>query len=122
VYDQRRDALVIPRSALIDEDGETAVFVIERGADKPVEPKEVKPKPGDAVAAETGKRAQPQLVAKRRVVKVGYVQDDRVEIREGLKAGERVITLGRDAVRDGSEVQVLPASTSPANATAATSE
>ncbi|MGH8213760.1 MAG: efflux RND transporter periplasmic adaptor subunit [Rhodanobacteraceae bacterium] len=122
VYDQRRDALVIPRSALIDEDGETAVFVIERGAPKPVKPKEVKPKPGDAVAAETGKSAQPELVAKRRVVKVGYVEGDRVEIRGGLKVGERVITLGRDAVRDGSEVQVLAPSAADSKTTASAAE
>ena len=35
------------------------------------------------------------------------VRLDRVEIRDGLKDGERVITLGRNAVRDGTEVQVL---------------
>jgi membrane fusion protein (multidrug efflux system) len=122
VYDQRRDALVIPRSALIDEDGETAVFVIERGATKPSKPKAVKPKPGDAVAAETGKPAQPELVAKRRVVKIGYVDGDRVEIRDGLKPGERVITLGRDAVRDGSEVQVLPPSASNSNTNTSAAE
>ena len=29
VYDQRHDALVVPRSALVEEDGESAVFVIE---------------------------------------------------------------------------------------------
>lgn len=34
VYDQRRSALVIPGSALIDEDGQTAVFVVERGTAK----------------------------------------------------------------------------------------
>ena len=30
VYDHREDALTIPRSALIEEDGETAVFVVEK--------------------------------------------------------------------------------------------
>lgn len=58
-------------------------------------------------------------MAKRRIVKIGYVDGDRVEIRDGLKPGERVITLGRDAVRDGSEVQVLQSSTSSATASAA---
>jgi len=122
VYDQRRDALVIPRSALIDEDGETAVFVIERGATKPAKPRAIKPKPGDAVAAETGKPVQPELVARRRVVKIGYIDGDRVEIRTGLEPGERVITLGRDAVRDGSEVQVLPSSASNTNTSASNAE
>ncbi|MCE5232444.1 MAG: efflux RND transporter periplasmic adaptor subunit [Mizugakiibacter sp.] len=106
VYDQRRDALVIPRSALIEEDGETAVFVVERGAPpKPVAP--ARGKPGEAVAAERKPPAAPTLVAKRRMVKIGYADGSRVEIRDGLKPGERVITIGRNAVRDGTEVQVL---------------
>jgi membrane fusion protein (multidrug efflux system) len=113
VYDQRRDALVIPRSALMDEDGETAVFVVEPGKAKPKPvDKQVKPKPGDAIAAEPNK---PVLVAKRRTVQIGYVDGDRVQIVSGLKTGERVITLGRDAVRDGSEVQVLAPSVATAN-------
>lgn len=106
VYDQRRDALVIPRAALIEEDGETAVFVLERGAPpKPAAP--TKGKPGEAVAAESKLPAAPVLVAKRRVVKIGYADGSRVEIRDGLKPGDRVITIGRNAVRDGTEVQVL---------------
>lgn len=123
VYDQRRDALVIPRSALMDEDGETAVFVVEQGKakSKPVDRK-VKPKPGDAVAAEPAKPAQPVLVAKRRTVQIGYADGDRVQIVSGLKPGDRVITLGRDAVRDGSEVQVLAPSPVNANTTATAAE
>jgi membrane fusion protein (multidrug efflux system) len=123
VYDQRRDALVIPRSALMDEDGETAVFVVEAGKakPKPVE-KKVKARPGDAVAAEPNKPAQPVLVAKRRTVQIGYVDGDRVEIRGGLKPGDRVITLGRDAVRDGSEVQVLAPGAASAGTTTTAAE
>lgn len=121
VYDQRRNALVIPRSALIDEDGETAVFVVAQGPAKKTAPPAVKPKPGDAVAAEV-KPVQPDLVAKRRTVKIGYVDGDRVEIRDGLQPGERVITLGRDAVRDGSEVQVLASGAAPATTAATDAE
>ena len=123
VYDQRRDALVIPRNALMDEDGETAVFVVERGTAKSKSSdKNAKPKPGDAIAAEPKKPAAPVLVAKRRTVQIGYVDGDRVEIRAGLKPGDRVITLGRDAVRDGSEVQVLAPSVVKADTTVSTAE
>lgn len=121
IYDQRRNALVIPRSALIDEDGETAVFVVAQGPAKKTAPPAVKPRAGDAMAAEV-KSAQPNLVAKRRTVKVGYVDGDRVEIRDGLQPGERVITLGRDAVRDGSEVQVLASGAAPAASAATDTE
>jgi membrane fusion protein (multidrug efflux system) len=110
VYDQRHDALVVPRSALVEEDGESAVFVIEpapaKKADDKDAPKDTKAKPGEAVAAEK-KPEVPLFVAKRRVVKTGYSESDRVEVRDGLQDGERVITIGRNAVRDGTEVTVL---------------
>jgi len=40
-------------------------------------------------------------------VKIGYSDGDKVEIRSGLDSGTRVITVGRNAVRDGTAVQVL---------------
>lgn len=110
VYDQRHDALVVPRQALVEEDGESAVFVIEPAPPKKADDKakEAKPKakPGEAVAAEK-KPDMPLFVAKRRVVKTGYSESDRIEVRDGLKDGERVITIGRNAVRDGTEVTVI---------------
>lgn len=112
VYDERHDALVVPRSALVEEDGESAVFVVEPAPAKPAKKDakkaEPKGKPGEAVAAEA-KPEQPLFVAKRRTVKVGYADGDRVEIRDGLASGERVITIGRNAVRDGTEVTLLQA-------------
>jgi membrane fusion protein (multidrug efflux system) len=109
VYDQRHDALVVPRSALVEEDGESAVFVIEPAPPKKADDKAKdapKAKAGEAVAAEK-KPDVPLFVAKRRVVKTGYSESDRVEVRDGLKDGERVITIGRNAVRDGTEVTVI---------------
>jgi membrane fusion protein, multidrug efflux system len=112
VYDQRHDALVVPRSALVEEDGESSVYVIEPAPPKKVDAKDKnkdapKAKAGEAVAAENAKAVAPLFVAKRRVVKTGYTESDRVEVRDGLKDGERVITIGRNAVRDGTEVTVL---------------
>jgi membrane fusion protein (multidrug efflux system) len=104
-YDQRHDALVVPRASIVEEDGESSVFVIEAAPAKPVET--VKGKPGEAVAAETAKPKAPTFVARRRTVKTGYSEGDRIEIREGLRNDERVITIGRNAVRDGTEVQVI---------------
>lgn len=117
-YDQRHDALVVPRAAIVEEDGESSVFVIEPAPVKPATPSAVKAKPGEAAAAERAKPAPPAFVAKRRIVKTGYADGDRIEIRDGIQDGERVITIGRNAVRDGTEVQVLD--TPPVAATAAT--
>jgi membrane fusion protein (multidrug efflux system) len=41
------------------------------------------------------------------LVKIGYSDGDRVEIRGGVDEGARVITVGRNAVRDGTDVQVI---------------
>jgi len=120
VYDHRDEALTIPRSALIEEDGETAVFVVDTAPVKAPAADTDKSKDGDkskAVAKDAGKDAKaivattPGLVAHRKLVKIGYSDGDKVEIRSGLDAGTRVITVGRNAVRDGTAVQVLDTST-----------
>ena len=75
-YDQRADALVVPRLALLD-DGEPAVFRVREG-----------------------------MVA-RVPVKLGYAEGPWVEIRDGLAAGDQVVTAGKVALRDGTAVQVI---------------
>ena len=123
-YDQRHDALVVPRNAIVEEDGENSVYVIEPAPAKPAKDEKgktaekAKGKSGEAVAAES-KPALPGFIAKRRVVKVGYAEGDRIEIRDGLADGERVITIGRNAVREGTEVQVLENATRSPDAMAA---
>jgi len=77
-YDQRANALVVPRVALLD-DGDPAVFAVRDGK------------------------------AARVPVKVGYVDGEWIEVREGLKAGEQVVTAGKVALREGSAVQVIGA-------------
>lgn len=73
------NALVIPRVALLSEDGTSAVYVVA----------------GGRVA--------------RKSVKVGFTGDGRSEILDGLSAGDQVITLGQNAVREGSLVEVVNA-------------
>lgn len=121
VYDQRADALTVPRSALIEEDGETAVFVVEKATEKPADDASKKDgakkadvkvadaKPADAAKSDDKKPIAPGLVAHRKLVKVGYSEGDKVEIRSGIDEGTQVITVGRNAVRDGTAVQVLNA-------------
>ena len=111
VYDHHDEALTIPRSALIEEDGETAVFVVDVAPPKPADADK---KNGDKAKKDAGKDKDtnavalaPGFVAHRRLVKVGYSDGDKVEIRSGVDAGTRVITVGRNAVRDGTAVQVL---------------
>lgn len=73
-WQNRRDVLVIPEAALIDEDGETSVYVVENGE------------------------------AIRRVVQTGIRAGGRVEILEGLTAEDRIVLNGQSRIRDGSRV------------------
>jgi membrane fusion protein, multidrug efflux system len=92
-YDQRADALVVPRIALLDDEGDPAVFAIRAGK------------------------------AVRVPVKLGYLDGAWAEIRSGIKLGEKVVVAGKTALRDGSLVQVLDTKTDAqvANAAAKTS-
>lgn len=78
-YDQRADALVVPRVALLDDEGDPAVFAVK-----------------------SGKSA-------RVPVKLGYIDGQWAEIRSGLAEGAQVVVAGKTALRDGTEVQVIGA-------------
>ncbi|MBN8223330.1 MAG: efflux RND transporter periplasmic adaptor subunit [Xanthomonadales bacterium] len=89
-YDQRADALVVPRAALLEDGGEPAVYVVRDGK------------------------------AARTPLKLGYDDAGWVEVREGLQAGDAVVVAGKAALREGSAVQVLgQAEPTPAPAPAA---
>jgi membrane fusion protein (multidrug efflux system) len=76
-YDQRADALVIPRNALLDDEAQPAVYTVRDGK------------------------------AARTPVTLGYVDGEWVEVRGGLKQGDPVVTAGKVALREGSPVQVI---------------
>ena len=76
----RPSAIVIPNDALVPEGEAFKVFVVDA-----------------------------EGVAHAREVKVGGKSDAGVEIVEGLKAGERIVTHGAYAVSDSAKVQPLTA-------------
>ena len=81
VYDERVDALTMPRVALLEDEGEPAVFVVRENK------------------------------AVRVPVELGYVNGELAEVRSGLVEGDDVVTAGKVAIRDGSEVEIInPAS------------
>ena len=82
-YDQRADALVIPRSALLEDDDSAAVYTVRDGK------------------------------AVRVPVTLGYIDGNLIEIRDGLQAGEPVVTAGKVALREGSAVQVIGEAPAP---------
>jgi membrane fusion protein (multidrug efflux system) len=76
-YDQRTDALVVPRVALLDDEGDPAVFAVKSGK------------------------------AVRVPVKLGYLDGQWAEVRSGLKVGDQVVTAGKVALREGSPVTIV---------------
>ncbi len=76
-YDQREDALVVPRRALLEDGGEPAVFVVREGK------------------------------ASRVALELGYSDGGWVEVRKGLDEGDQVVVAGKAALREGTVVQVL---------------
>ncbi len=79
VYDQRPNALKIPRSALLEESGGTSVFVVEDG------------------------------VAKRRIVQTGYSESGMVEILDGLDDADSIVTVGQIGLKDDTKVTIINA-------------
>jgi len=76
VAERREGVPVVPREALVERGGRKVVFVL-RG----------------------------QQVDRREVV-AGLGDDDVVEIRQGLAAGERIVVRGLETLTDGTRVQV----------------
>jgi membrane fusion protein (multidrug efflux system) len=84
VFGSRDNALVIPEEAIIPQGGRTFVVKVVAG-DKP-----------DA------------LISQRVPVKVGLRQPGKVEILEGLSAGDTVVTAGHQRLqKDGTSVRVV---------------
>ena len=79
-YDQRANALVIPRNALLEDGNEPTVYTVRDNK------------------------------AVRSVLKLGYSEGQWIEVREGLKEGDPVVIAGKSALRDGSAVKVIEAS------------
>ena len=74
--EERTDTVLIPAEAIVREGGETVIFVA------------------------AGSRAE------RRAVKTGIEDEARIEITDGLRAGELVITRGHLGLTDGAAVTV----------------
>jgi membrane fusion protein, multidrug efflux system len=75
--DRRPNALTVPRGAIADIEGKRGVFMLEN------------------------------QVARFHEVKTGLQDNERVEILEGLNDGQRVVTVGTLALRDGDRISVV---------------
>jgi membrane fusion protein (multidrug efflux system) len=79
VYDNHANALQIPRSAIVDDAGDSTVFVVE------------------------------ETTAHRRVVETGYISNGQIEILEGLEDTDQIVLVGQLGLKDGTKVTVINA-------------
>jgi membrane fusion protein (multidrug efflux system) len=73
-YERHADALVIPKHALVEEDDQAAVYVVENGA------------------------------VSRRIIETGIEANEVVEVLGGLSGDEEIVVIGHSGLRDGSKV------------------
>jgi membrane fusion protein (multidrug efflux system) len=90
-YERIADALLVPRAALVEDDGRRHVFLVADGK------------------------------AIKREVRLGLADGERVQVLEGLDAGDQVVVVGQNTLVDGTPVRALaPGAADPAGtATAA---
>ncbi len=77
VYDMHSDALQIPRSAIVEEAGQSSVYVIEDN------------------------------VAERRLIHTGYTDSGQIEVLEGLSDSETFVIVGQTGLKNGSKVSII---------------
>jgi RND family efflux transporter MFP subunit len=75
--DTREDAVLIPKKAVLEEDGEHYVFIAK----------------GDA--------------AKKIKVSLGYEWSGQIEIKQGIAAGDKVVVAGQGALKDGGKIKII---------------
>jgi membrane fusion protein (multidrug efflux system) len=90
VYERRQQALQLPRTAILDADGEQSVFVVADGK------------------------------AEQRHVRTGLVNNGWVEVVDGLDGSERVVVVGQAGLKTGTAVKVVEPANTAVAATAGT--
>lgn len=77
VVDTHRDARLIPKRAVVYDEGEPHAFVVV------------------------------ESTVKRRKLEIGFSDRDRVEVLDGLAEGDLIVSVGQGLLRDDSEVRVV---------------
>jgi RND family efflux transporter MFP subunit len=91
--DSRPNALTVPRSAVVDLDGKTGVFVAGQPSNG-----------AGARAGTSGTGGSPSLSARFVPVVLGIRDGELVEVSSGLSDGSRVVTTGAMALKDGDRI------------------
>lgn len=77
VYDTHQNTLMVPKNAVMTEDGTSSVYIINN------------------------------QMAYRKNINTGYVNGDNIEILEGLSPADTVVTVGQSSLQDSALVEVV---------------
>jgi membrane fusion protein (multidrug efflux system) len=77
VYERRQDALQLPRTAILDADGQQSVFIVASGK------------------------------AEQRTIRTGLANGGWIEVLDGLKGSEQVVTVGQAGLKTGTLVKIV---------------
>lgn len=77
VYDTRQNTLLVPKEAIISEDGVNSVYIIDN------------------------------KMSFKREVRTGYANGSKIEIVSGLKQGDTIVTIGQSSLKDSSRVEII---------------
>jgi membrane fusion protein (multidrug efflux system) len=88
VYERREAALQLPRTAILDADGQQSVYVVNDGK------------------------------AEQRVIRTGLANAGWIEVLDGLEGDERVVTVGQAGLKTGTPVKIVQDKPQPAAALA----
>jgi membrane fusion protein (multidrug efflux system) len=77
VYERRQHALQLPRTAILDADGQQSVYVVADGK------------------------------AQQRVIRTGLANGGWIEVLDGLQGDERVVTVGQAGLKSGTPVRIV---------------
>lgn len=77
IYERRANALQIPRTAIVDNDGQATIFIVNKNK------------------------------AEQRDIKTGLANAGFIEVTEGVKTGEQVVVVGQNGLKTGNPVRVV---------------
>ncbi len=118
VTERRTGTILVPLGAVINEKGEQVVYVVAdkasgqgqgQGNNQGKPQGESKPRGEHAAQGQDNSGAQRPAgpVARRKVVTVGFTDDDHAEILTGLSRGDRVVVRGQRSLKNGSPLKIL---------------
>jgi membrane fusion protein (multidrug efflux system) len=101
-----RTVITVPRTAVNYSLYGDSVYVVKAVEPPVASASKTGPGEGSAQATAAPSAGERKLVAERRFVKTGQAREDRVDIVEGITAGEEVVTTGQLKLNPGSAIRI----------------